>query len=289
MAANKKVSRTSSMTAINQAAINQAVVNQPASQSGSRQVKSSKPVSASQPVNHSVSSVSSVVVQPSGALDAIDSSQASRPCELCRTHITDDQLTSTVLQCCLCDLLFHGICCQIEDTLMEFIHVVNDIGGWCCKSCRTTKRTKITKTTKLTQKNADNIDAIHLQMTKISDQISNLSIGFDKLVSIIPNTGTLPIKPTSSLVAPVLSKPPGVIKGSYAEVVKSAAEARHPTTSGLDKKLQTAVLSAVHEEFSSISQRSLNVVVSGLPVKTSRRMQLFSKSYASPCWTSPHM
>ena len=89
--ANKKVSRTSSMTAINQAAnnqaaINQAAINQPASHSGSRQVKSSKSVSVSQPVNHSVSSV---VMQPSGALDAIDSSWASCPCELCRTHITD--------------------------------------------------------------------------------------------------------------------------------------------------------------------------------------------------------
>ena len=137
---NKKVSSTPNLAAINPPTA-------PGTSCTARPNKSKKPISASQPVNQ-VNAAPVMSQQPACDPDVIENSQASRPCELCRTNISDDQLTTTVLQCCLCDLWFHGVCCEIDDSLMEFIHIVHEIGGWCCKSCRASKRGKKNESTK---------------------------------------------------------------------------------------------------------------------------------------------
>ena len=289
MTSNKKVSGTPNLAAINQAP-------PPGMSCCTRPTKSKKPISASQPVNQL--NAAPVTIQQPGDPDVIENSQASRPCELCRTNISDDQLTTTVLQCCLCDLLFHGVCCDIDDSLMEFIHVVNEIGGWCCKSCRTSKRGKNTKVPpKLTQKNADNITAIQLEMSKINEQISSISKGLDKLTSIAiaPKVTKL----SDMLKTPVVPAPPCIV--SDAEALQSGnvnskqnlipyQTAKHSTSSGMKKNSHTAVLSAVHEEFSSIAQRSHNVVVSGLPTNNQTNdSTLFEELCFSMLDITPHV
>ena len=152
---------------------------------------------------------------------------------------------------------------------------MNDIGGWCCPNCRSLKRgSKSTnKTQNLTQKNAGNIDAIQTKLSVMNDQIAELSVGLNKILSIMPNAGVIASKPASNTSKPQFPASSAINNESYANALKSLniassqeSDTKQMKSSGLEKKLQTAVLSAVHEEFYSIAQRSLNIVVTGLPI-----------------------
>ena len=103
---------------------------------------------------------------------------------------------------------------------------------------------KKTKVPKLTQKNADNITAIQLEMTKIGEQISNISKGLDKLTFFAPNVTKL----SDMLKTPVLPVPAPTCKVSYAEALQArnieskpnvipSQMVKHSTSSGSKKEL----------------------------------------------------
>ena len=255
---SNKVSRSASMTAIT------LPINQSQGQGTSKQNHKSKNISASQPV---------AAPQPSDPNTVADDLH-NHACVVCRADIDDDVRLATTLQCCLCDSSFHGECCNVDEANMEFLHIMNAIGGWCCLNCRSFNRGKTTKPQNLTQKNAGNINDIQIKLSKMNDQIAELTVGMNKIISSIPNAGNLSAG-LSSLTPPhPSSMPVETSKGTFANVLKSSitvhpsrvsgTETKNASSTGLEKKLQTAVLSAVHEEFYSISQRSHNIVVTGL-------------------------
>ena len=255
---SNKVSRSASMTAIS------LPINQSQGQGTSKPNHKSKNISASQPV---------AAPQPSDPNTVADDLH-NHACVVCRADIDDDVRNATTLQCCLCDSFFHGECCNVDEANMDFLHVMNAIGGWCCLNCRSLNRGKTTKPQNLTQKNAGNINDIQIKLSKMNDQIAELTVGLNKIFSSIPNAGNLSAG-LSSLTPPhPFSMPVETSKGTYANVLKSSntvltsrasgTETNNASSSGLEKKIQTAVLSAVHEEFHSISQRSHNIVVTGL-------------------------
>ena len=110
-------------------------------------------------------------------------------CGSCYVDIPDDQLDRVALKCCLCDRYFHGSCCNIDESLMEYIHIVSEIGGWCCMICRLAKRINVNSSKNLnqTQKNAENIDSIKQELTKINDQLKFLTSNFPLITSPTSN------------------------------------------------------------------------------------------------------
>ena len=50
-------------------------------------------------------------------------------CGNCNQHVSNDKLDVTALQCCLCDVYFHGSCLNVDDSLLSFLHVVAELGG----------------------------------------------------------------------------------------------------------------------------------------------------------------
>ena len=206
-----------------------------------------------------------------GANEGTNFSQTSttdHTCGSCHVGIPDDQLDRVARHCCLCDRYFHGSCCKIDESLMEYIHIVSEIGGWCCIICRIAKRINVNNSKSLnqTQKNAENIDSINQELTKINDQLKCLTSNFSLITSSASNGNrsvTNDNIPTTDLTSSSIG-----IKQSYAQTLqssKSKVDIKSTSPPKLEKQLQTAVLTAVHAEFNSISKRALSIVVTGLP------------------------
>ena len=144
-ASNTKVSRSSSTTAINRLP-----ATQPVSGSTKHSGKNTVIRSSQSTMSHSISK---------DTLDSSQNNEQQKLCGSCCVDIADNELYDTTVQCCLCDRHYHGACCNINESLMEYLHIIADIGGWCCQVCRKTKRsTNNPKALNQTQKNAENID-----------------------------------------------------------------------------------------------------------------------------------
>ena len=109
-------------------------------------------------------------------------------CNLCNDSIQDVQVG--VLQCCLCDMYFHAICCNIDESLLDDLNVIRDVGGWCCISCRSLKRTvKTTRVQTDTQNFFANIDLIKLDLSKVCEHLNNISSSLGLTVAGFPEGG----------------------------------------------------------------------------------------------------
>ena len=61
-------------------------------------------------------------------------------CGVCKQITSVDPIQVTSLQCCLCNTYYHGACLNVSNTsLLDFLYVVAEIGGWCCSTCRQPK------------------------------------------------------------------------------------------------------------------------------------------------------
>ena len=94
-------------------------------------------------------------------------------CGSCKQTAVVDSTDVTCLQCCLCDEYFHGSCLEVaNETLLDFLYVVSEIGGWCCTSFRLIKKvaSKPSKGSKASHQQ-DHVNQ-ELQIIKTSCQFS---------------------------------------------------------------------------------------------------------------------
>ena len=190
-------------------------------------------------------------------------------CGSCCVDIPGDQRDFIALHCCLCDRYFHGVCSNIDESAMEYIHIISNTGGWCCSICRISKRNN-NKSLTQTQKNAENIDSIKQELSRINDQLKHLTTSLSSLsppASIINQiNGEADRSTQESLSSSIKANSKSYSQALLAPQPPQAKQSHPPK---LEKQFQTAVLTAVHAELNSISKRSFDIVVTGLPPNSS--------------------
>ena len=173
--------------------------------------------------------------------DVMGASSKDTTCRRCNKNVSTDTIHVTSLKCCLCDNYYHGSCLNLANpTLISFLHVVADIGGWACVECR--KRGG-----KAPNKADKKFDNLNTEISLIKAQLDSLSDVLKKVVTI----------PASTHVQNNGEAPSATL--TYSQVLQSSSK-----PSALDTNVRNAVLSAVHTEFKSINNRSQNIVVTGL-------------------------
>ena len=97
-------------------------------------------------------------------------------CNKCKKNVSTDTIHVTSLKCCICEGYYHGSCLDIDNpTLLSFLHVVADIGGWACVECRKRGGKLPARVTKNTVNN--DIASIKSQLNSISDLLKNAFVG----------------------------------------------------------------------------------------------------------------
>ena len=199
---------------------------------------------------------SKINIDDSSLIDALLTDDGSsnvdkQLCGKCRLPVTVDMVHVTSLKCCLCEVHYHGNCLDLSSTLVSFLHVVSDVGGWCCVECRGLRKDNkpATKTKKPTPiENINNeITVIKLQLEEITSCLSKVS-------------NSLPIASNDYSTKPSYATVLRTSTSSTADSVPSTALTK------LDDKFCTEVLSAMHAELNSKEQRSKNLFVTGLPI-----------------------
>ena len=214
--------------------------------------------------------------------------------------------TFTVLQCTFCAHFFHGTCLSIDDSLISFLHVVNEIGGWSYPSCRVMIQSMETDVPSKTSIPASGRPSAHIKSSAASriDQVSAelIDIKFKlKIISdhLITSSGvdSNPANNNTSRSKPDVQHSASLVgKSSHDNAVPGPS--KQPTANPglpkipgpglnqprIDPDLRAAMLSALHSEFNSVSQRAMNVVVSGLPIRnniSNLQILLLFQSYNS--------
>ena len=184
-------------------------------------------------------------------------------CKKCNKGVSTDAVHVTALKWCICEHHYHGTCLDIANpTMLSFLHVVVDIGGWACEECR-----KRGGKAPRVNKNSGNINN---DLAQIKTQLFSIS-------EVLKNVTAFPASKDSG----------DVERLSYSQVLRSSL---NPASSSLDTNVRTAVLSAVHTEFKSITNRSLNVVVTGLkPSTIATDAVQFSELCASELFIYPNV
>ena len=198
------------------------------------------------------------------------------------------------LQCIICKDVFHGSCLDIDESLLPFIYVIKEVGGWCCTSCRNSLRTARSSkgkwpTTTVSQQGLDvltrelsDIKSSLLVVTQALQTASSNIVDLSQASSsdILPESreaGEHSV--TSRLFSKVVSA--GLLKQGgdgpanqvraqpilHSQAIQPGARTSSNTTrpsSQLDANLRSAVLTAMHAELHTVSKRANYVVVSGL-------------------------
>ena len=196
-------------------------------------------------------SVTSVVISTAGEINL---------CPVCKQTTISTSVEINSLRCCLCDTNFHGECLSIDESLMNFLYVVVDVGGWCCTGCRKSKKVNSglsnnSRVAPLIPWNnpKSEIDLIRNELETIKSNITSLSDNILQLThvnSMISHNSTAAIKPT-----------PKQNGKTDADVTRDSQSAVIP-----DSKLNTkaSVLETFHNEINEIKKRESNVIVTGL-------------------------
>ena len=135
--------------------------------------------------------------------------------------------------------------------LVSFLHVVIDVGGWCCVDCRSSK--KVNKATTKPKKPTP--------MENINNEISIIKTQLEVITSCLTKACSLPCVNNEQTI--VQSTKPVVFKCSQSIPTTSSAALAPSQIQKLDSKLCTEVLSAMHTELQSKEQRSKNLFVTG--------------------------
>ena len=215
----------------------------------------------------------------------------------------------TVLQCTFCAHFFHGTCLSIDDSLISFLHVVNEIGGWSCPSCRVMiqsmepevpsktlipasgrprAQTKSSAASRIDQVSAELID-IKSQLKIISDHLITSSGGGSNPANNNTSRSKPDVQHSYSAALAGKSSHDSDVPGPSKQPATNPGLPRIPgpvsNQPSIDPDLRAAMLSAVHSEFNSVSQRAMNVVVSGLPIRNdisdANQFSQICKSYFS--------
>ena len=84
---------------------------------------------------------SSQLSQKASQLDSstlvLQSTQQSS-CFACKQSIATGLFQTSSLKCHFCENHYHGVCLDMANkSLLDFLYVVDEIGGWTCTNCRT--------------------------------------------------------------------------------------------------------------------------------------------------------
>ena len=211
-------------------------------------------------------------------------------CSICKQDDVTHLYETTTISCSVCSSSFHGTCLSLDSSLLPYLYVVEKIGGWCCSICQTRlKNSKLKGKTPKTRPNSiphtliqpsnstpSLIPYIDPIVAKITSDLSELKLQIQLISQSLkpqPQPYSLPLSHPPNPIPGVSSAPIGRSYSDIAAWPHLSTTHSHLPTSTRDQRLsvnplasdtKTAVLSAVHSEFSAISHRSLNIVVSGL-------------------------
>ena len=145
-----------------------------------------------------------------------------------------------------------------NETLLDFLYVIAEVGGWCCPSCRLTKKVAGGKTSGTSA--SHHHEHINQELQVIKDQLTHLTS------SLLPISKNSFVQPTS--LANMVSQK------SYAQVAASEpdGDGKKPgvvdSIPGINGEIRTAILSAVHTEMLTKEERALNVVITGMKISS---------------------
>ena len=172
-------------------------------------------------------------------------------CLICKQTITVQGAEIVSLRCCMCENSFHGKCLSLDEALLVHLHVVVDIGGWCCPQCRVVKKPATRRTIKSTTAEVSQsvpfIDEFRKDLESIKAQISNISTSLSAFPPLPPPVAG-PTLFANMVANPVIHQP----------------SQSPPVKDNISSEFKSAVLSTLHNEMKTINRRSANVVVSGL-------------------------
>ena len=179
-------------------------------------------------------------------------------CPVCNETTLSTSIEIISLKCCLCNTNYHGECLSIDESLMNFLYDIVDIGGWCCVRCR-----KANKCSMKDQVNPvtppvypgqyqNDVDGIKKDLEMIKSNLSKLN---DNIAKHSINT-SFNLDSSGTYSAPKSNNK------SYAGVVAHGKKIDNSIVP--DTNLRASVLETFHTELHALTQRSSNVVVSGL-------------------------
>ena len=198
-------------------------------------------------------------------------------CYVCQQS-TSSSIQVDSLCCARCSRSFHGECLSIDISLLPFLHVVVDIGGWCCRLC-CVPNAVIRGEPGI----RDELNVVKTQVCSINDNIKSLSATIQTLTSLVHHS-----KPSyaetvhqqagvssgsgerrSNARSPPTKSTSNQTSGTATQVIPQMTPDGHPQKNvnphgSTKNEFRAAVLAAVHSEFKTQSLRSSNIVVSGL-------------------------
>ena len=74
--------------------------------------------------------------QQDGANGVISDVAKDSICKECGNKTEFNIFEVNALQCCYCKDVFHGACIGVDKSLLPFLYVVKEVGGWGCPTCR---------------------------------------------------------------------------------------------------------------------------------------------------------
>ena len=104
--------------------------------------------------------------------------EASQPrCHVCPQSTSTDTVQVTALRGCLCVIHIHGRCLDIKNpSLLDFLYVVSEVGGWCCPGCRSSKNNvKTAPDNKKTIKKTISVEQVNDELQFIKTQLASLT------------------------------------------------------------------------------------------------------------------
>ena len=205
-------------------------------------------------------------------------------CPVCHKSTISDSIEISSLKCCVCSKAYHGECLSIDELLLPLLHVVVDIGGWCCVPCRKSKKESLAVKQPLSPSpSSPVVEDLRNELVLIKTQIVSLSESLmpqnqppiieelRKDLEIIKcSISSFPYHPTSYANAVKNSGQTDKARRG-ANTNQAHAQASNTNPGGnvrippnSSKEFRSAVLSTVHHEMKTINHRASNVVVSGL-------------------------
>ena len=76
--------------------------------------------------------------QQPGGLSRYDATDPA--CKTCNKPTAFNIFEVNSVQCCFCRSVHHGSCLDIDESLLPFLYVIKEVGGWCCPTCQSTQQ-----------------------------------------------------------------------------------------------------------------------------------------------------
>ena len=94
-------------------------------------------------------------------------------CKVCKKNTRFNIFEVNALQCSICKDVSHGSCLNIDESLLPFIYVIKEVGGWCCTSCRSSPQTARNSKGKLptTSVSQQSIDVLTRELSDIKSSL----------------------------------------------------------------------------------------------------------------------